>query len=144
MYAVRRPVENRYLVRERDRRRGREFLAFSLALLPPMAVLFAAIWANVETVKLGYQLERLQAQLETLTRRNQNLQAERAQAASLGRVEAVARQKLGLGPAVPAQVIEIREGTSGTPRVEAPPVPTPEPTPELVGPPAPESNEEGF
>jgi len=36
VYAVRRPVENVYLVRERDRRRTRELLALVLAAIPPM------------------------------------------------------------------------------------------------------------
>ena len=66
MYTVRRPVENVYLVREPDRRRTRELLALLLSPLPPMAVLFAAIWTNLETFRLGYQIERLQKQKETL------------------------------------------------------------------------------
>ena len=58
-YAVRRPVENVYLVRERDRRRSRELFGLALAAVPPVVVLFVAIWANVKTVELGYQLARL-------------------------------------------------------------------------------------
>ena len=73
MYAVRRPVENVYLVRERDRRRTRELFAFALAALPPMAVLFAAIWANLETVRLGYQLENVEKQCAPLTVDEQRL-----------------------------------------------------------------------
>ena len=34
-----------------------------------MAVLFAAIWTNLETFRLGYQIERLQKQKETLVER---------------------------------------------------------------------------
>ena len=55
-YAVRRPVENLYLVRERDRQRTRELVVLALAAVPPAVVLFLAIWANLETVRLGYQL----------------------------------------------------------------------------------------
>src|ERR1035437_1988543 len=50
-YAVRRPVENLYLVRERDRQRTRELVALALVAVPPAVVLFLAIWANLETVR---------------------------------------------------------------------------------------------
>ena len=43
MYAVRRRVENVYLVRERDRRRTVELLALVLAALPLLGVLFAVV-----------------------------------------------------------------------------------------------------
>src|SRR5262249_1895337 len=76
--AVRKPVENVSLVRERDRKRTRELLALALAALPPMLVLFAAIWANLETVRLGYQLERLESQREVLVKRGRSLRAEKA------------------------------------------------------------------
>jgi len=144
-YAVRRPVENVYLVRERDRKRTRELLALALAVLPPMAVLFAAIWANLETVRVGYQLERLESQREVLIRRQRNLLAEKAAASSLGRVESIARARLELGPPRLLQVIQVQDGAFG--------VPTPEPRatppvasdlPEMYGPPAPISTEEGF
>ena len=48
-YAVRRPVENLYLVRERVRQRTRELVVLALAAVPPAVVLFLAIWANLET-----------------------------------------------------------------------------------------------
>jgi len=144
VYAVRRPVENVYLVRERDRKRSRELLALALAAVPPMAVLFGAIWANLETVRLGYQLERLESQADVLARRNRNLAAERAQAAALARVEDIAREKLGLAPPRLEQLIQVKDGTLDVP---APPAPTPPPAsdlPEMYGPPAPIQTEEGF
>lgn len=110
MYAVRRPVANVYLVRERDRRRSRELLAFVLAALPPMAVLFGAIWANLETVRLGYQLELLARQREQLVEKNRHLKTARAQASALARVESVARGKLGLVPPRPDQIVLVRDG----------------------------------
>src|SRR5437764_156441 len=115
MYAVRRPVENVYLVRERDRRRTRELLALALAALPPMAVLFAAIWANLETVRLGYQLERLSKQRETLVEKRRQLLTARAESAALDRVEALARGTLGLRPPRLDQVILIRDSVLSPP-----------------------------
>src|SRR5512140_1873781 len=140
MYAVRRPVANVYLVRERDRRRSRELLAFSLAALPPMAVLFAAIWANLETVRLGYQLERLERQKEQLVEKSRQMRTARAQAAALSRVEAVAKGTLGLVPPRPGQLVLIHDGletgasfaaapaasvTAAAPAVPAPAAPAP-------------------
>lgn len=119
-YAVRRPVENVYLVRERDRKRTREFAALALAAVPPMLVLLAAIWANLETVRLGYQLARVARQKESLLERNRQLRMDRAQATALARVDALARTKLGLFPPAPWQILRIEEGASGTPAVPSP------------------------
>lgn len=141
MYAVRRPIDNVYLVRERDRRRTRELLALSLAALPPMAVLFAAIWANLETVRLGYQLERVEKQREVLLERNRQLRVEKAQATALARVESIAKGRLGMVPPRPAQVILVEDGVLGSVRRKAAPGAK---GPELIGPPAPISTEEGF
>ncbi|HQR47073.1 MAG TPA: hypothetical protein PK598_13810 [Thermoanaerobaculia bacterium] len=117
-YAVRRPVENVYLVRERDRKRTREFASLVLAAVPPMLVLFAAIWANLETVRLGYQLARVGQQRESLLERNRQLRMDRAQAASLGRVDEIARRSLGLGPPSIEQILLI-EGDASRPAAAA-------------------------
>lgn len=127
-YAVRRPVENLYLVRERDRRRTRELLALGLAALPPAVVLFLAIWANLETVRLGYQLAKLAQVRKTLLEKRQVLEIDRAQAAALARVEPIARGRLGLVPPTLDQVILVRDASlvpasaaqSARPAVSAP------------------------
>ncbi len=142
MYTVRRPVENVYLVREPDRRRTRELLALLLSPLPPMAVLFAAIWTNLETFRLGYQIERLQKQKETLVERQRQLEMERARISALSRVENVARERLGLVTPGRGQVVFVKDGPSGTPPqlVVSPKAAGPE----TQGPPAPVRTEEGF
>ncbi len=139
-YAVRRPVENVYLVRERDRKRTREFAALALAAVPPMLVLFAAIWANLETVRLGYQLATVGKQREMLLERNRQLRMDRAQATSLARVDEMARRSLGLVPPAPEQILLIGRGTSGA----AGTVPTPRRAAPAAPPPTPDSTEEGF
>ncbi|MCL4808945.1 MAG: cell division protein FtsL [Thermoanaerobaculia bacterium] len=142
MYAVRRPVENVYLVREPDRRRTRELLALVLTPLAPMAVLFAAIWTNLETFRLGYQIERLQKQKESLAERQRQLEMERAGASALARVEGVARRQLGLVTPGRGQLVFVKDGVlarpAAAPRREAPALP------EMQGPPAPIRTEEGF
>lgn len=120
-YAVRRPVENVYLVRERDRVRTREFAALALAAIPPLLVLLAAIWANLETVRLGYQLSTVGHQRETLLERNRQLRMDRAQATALSRVDEIARQTLGLAPPAPEQLLLIQDGALGAKGVLAPP-----------------------
>lgn len=141
MYAVRRPVENVYLVRERDRRRTRELFAFTAAVLPPLAVLFAAIWANLETYQVGYQLARLGRQRELLVEKRRQLLVERAQASALGRVEAVARERLGLLPPRAGQLVLVRDAAlAGGPVAAAPALPREE----LIGPPSPPPTREGF
>ena len=142
MYTVRRPVENVYLVREPDRRRTRELLALLLSPLPPMAVLFAAIWTNLETFRLGYQIERLEKQKESLAEKQRQLEMERARVSALARVEGVARGRLGLVTPGTGQVVFVRDGVlAASPGAPGPAKPV---APEIQGPPAPVRTEEGF
>lgn len=127
MYAVRRPVENVYLVRERDRRRTRELLGLALSAVPPMVVLFAAIWANLETVRLGYQLQRLGKQRDTLVEKRRQLRTSRAEGAALDRVEKIARGTLGLQLPRLEQIITIHDGVLAP--VSLAPAPPPVPVP---------------
>lgn len=142
MYTVRRPVDNVYLVREPDRRRTRELLALLLSPLPPMAVLFAAIWTNLETFRLGYQIERLQKQKEVLEERQRQLEMERARVSALSRVEDVARERLGLVTPGQDQVVFVKDGAFGVAARRS--VSGRAPVPETQGPPAPVRTEEGF
>ena len=108
-YAVRRPVENVYLVRERDRHRSRELFGFALAAVPPVIVLFVAIWANVKAVELGYQIATVTKKRETLLEKKRKLEMDRAQAAALSRVEDVSRRTLGLVPPTLDQVVLVKD-----------------------------------
>ncbi|HEX2756880.1 MAG TPA: hypothetical protein VHP60_00090 [Thermoanaerobaculia bacterium] len=119
-YAVRRSVENVYLVRERDRRRTRELVALALAAVPPAIVLFLAIWANLETVRLGYQLATLARIRETLLERRHLLEMDRAQAVALARVERIARGTLGLVPPTLDQVILVKDTALVSPLAPVP------------------------
>lgn len=107
-----------------------------------MAVLFAAIWANLETVRLGYQLEQLQRQREVLAEKGRQLQSERAQAAALSRVEEIARGKLGLVSPRVSQIILVKDEAAVSDERAGRPATSK--VPELIGPPAPVSTEEGF
>ena len=133
-YAVRRPVENLYLVRERDRQRTRELVVLALAAVPPAVVLFLAIWANLETVRLGYQLAGVAKNREALLERRQGLEMDRAQAAALARVELIARGTLGMVPPTLDQVVLVRDAALAGPAAPAPAVPRATPPP--PGPPS--------
>ena len=124
-YAVRRPVENLYLVRERDRRRTRELLALVLAAVPPAVVLFLAIWANLETVGLGYQIAGVSKNRDALLEKKHRLEMDRAQAAALARVEPIARGTLGLVPPTLDQVILVRDAALDSPVSPPPSAPPP-------------------
>jgi len=108
-YAVRRPVENVYLVRERDRHRSRELFGFALAAVPPVIVLFVAIWANVKTVELGYRITTVAKNREALLEKKRKLEMDRALAAALSRVEDVSRRTLGLVPPTLDQVVLVKD-----------------------------------
>jgi len=118
-YAVRRPVENLYLVRERDRQRTRELVVLALAAVPPAVVLFLAIWANLETVRLGYQLAGVSKNREALLEKRHRLEMDRAQAAALARVEPIARGTLGMAPPTLDQVILVRDAALAPAPVKA-------------------------
>lgn len=141
MYAVRHRVENKYLVRERDRRRTVELLAFVVAALPLLAVLFAVVWTNLQTYQVGYQIGNLEKQREKLVEKRRQLLIDRAEASSLVKIEKTARGALGLLPARPDQLVLVRDSAVPGP---ARPAAAKGPRPDLVGPPAPESTEEGF
>jgi cell division protein FtsL len=107
-----------------------------------MAVLFAAVWTNIETFRLGYQIERLQKQKESLAERQRQLEMERARVSALARVEDVARLRLGLVTPGSEQVVFVKDGAfSGATPVAPPAKPA---LPETQGPPAPVQTEEGF
>ncbi len=142
MYAVRHRIINSYLVRERDRRRMVELLALVLAALPLLTVLFAVIWANLKTYEVGYQIGNLEKQREVLLEKRRHLLIERAEASSLVRVERIARDSLGLVPPRPEQLILVQDVSRKEATGRPPAVPAARP--DVIGPPAPVSTEEGF
>jgi len=145
VYDVRRPIDNTFLVRERDRRRMRELLVLLVALLPPLAVLFFGVRTNLQTIQLGYQIGRLEKQRDRLIERRRRLLIEKAQESALARVEGIARGPLGLVPPRPEQVVLVRDGALGAPAAHAAPATSAvAPAVNLVGPPAPPATEEGF
>lgn len=95
-YAFHRPVDNSYLVRERDRRRWRELALLMVALVPLGLGLLAYTWVHLEVLDTGYRIGALERQLEELTRHERQLRLEAAYLASPRQLEERAGGELGM------------------------------------------------
>lgn len=76
--------------------------AFTLVLL---AMVTLYIWYQTESVRLNYETDRLRGQIALLKEDIRKLEAEKSRLLALDRVEATARQELGLTDPQPGQVI---------------------------------------
>ena len=76
--------------------------AFTLVLL---AMLTLYIWYQTESVRLNYEIDRLQRQIATLKEDIRRLETEKSKLLSLDRVEETARRELGLTDPQPGQII---------------------------------------
>lgn len=95
-YAYRRPVENAYLVRQRDRRRLRELVLLLAALLPLGIGLLTYTWVHNEVIETGYAIRDLERRLEERTRELEQLRVEAEFLGSPGQVEQRASEELGM------------------------------------------------
>ena len=75
-----------------------------LASLVLFGVLFY-VWQHIQVVRLGYEIEHLQAERVALVRQENELRFEVARLRSLRRVEEIGRRQLGLTSPVSGQVI---------------------------------------
>lgn len=104
-YAIRRPVVNAYLVRERDRKRLRELLLVALLVLPLGLGLLADIWIHMRVIESSYRLSQLEYTLRELERKERRLRLEASYLASPQRVEALAVDQLGMVEPAPEQLL---------------------------------------
>lgn len=108
MYAVKRPIENAHIARERDRHRFRE-LAAVLALGVPVGLfLLLFTWQNLEVIRQGRELSRLQQMEGDLRDRNRKLRIELESLTSLDTVASRA-SSLGLRPATSDQLVIVKD-----------------------------------
>jgi cell division protein FtsB len=66
LYAIHRPVENAYLVRERDRRLIRELMGVVAVVLVLGGGLLAYTWVHIEIVRTGYRIDQREKELHGL------------------------------------------------------------------------------
>lgn len=97
-YLLPRPPRNRYLVRQRDRRRLRELLRVALAIVVVGVALLGYTWLHLESLGGGYRVEGLEQRLHELERRERHLRLEEAYLSSPQRVETRASKQLGMKP----------------------------------------------
>ena len=93
-YAVHRPVENVFLVRQRDRRRLRELAGVAAAVLVLGGGLFAYTWVHVEMLRTGYRVDELEKRLGRLLEVERKWRLEAAFAAHPALLEERAREEL--------------------------------------------------
>lgn len=95
-YVTARPVRNRYLVRERDRRRLLEMGQVTVAVLLVGVALLAYTWLHLRLLGSGYRVENLQRELHELERLERHMSLEAAYLSSPARVENRALTELGM------------------------------------------------
>jgi cell division protein FtsL len=104
-YLLPRPPRNRYLVRQRDRRRMHELLRVAVAILVIGLALLGYTWVHLELLGSGYRVETLETRLHELERRERHLRLEEAYLSSPQRVEARASRELKMQPPALAQLL---------------------------------------
>lgn len=108
-YAIHRPVVNRHVVRDRDRRWVRELGFIVIVSLPILASLLVSIWLRSEVLSTGYRTHELEQQLRAVEQVERRLQLESAYLASPGRVERRATTELHMVTPAPSQLIYVEE-----------------------------------
>ncbi len=100
-------IDNSRLRREVDSEKRRE--CYSLLGSGILVFLFVLLfaWTHFQGVRYGYQIEDLKGQRAGLEEWNRQLHLEEASLADPQRIDTLARQKLGLVPPSPQQVIRV-------------------------------------
>ena len=111
-YAIRRPVENTYLVRQRDRRRVRDLVSVLLAVSLAGGGLLAYTWIHIEILRTGYLVTELEQTLEVLLEEERRFRLEASQLTRPEGIAARAREELGMTPATLGQTVFWREITA--------------------------------
>ena len=108
-YAVHRPVENTYLVRQHDRKRLRELFGVAVAVLVLGGGLFAYTWVHVEMLRTGYRVDDLETRLKHLLEVERQWRVKGAFAAHPELIARRAKQRLGMSDPNLDQVIFFEE-----------------------------------
>ena len=87
MYAQKKSIENAHIVRERDRQRFRELFAVLSLGIPIGFFLLLFTWQNLEVIRLGHEVTRLQNQKKQIENDNKALQLQLDHMTSLRAVE---------------------------------------------------------
>ncbi len=111
VYFVKR-IDNSRRRREVDAEKRHE--CYSLLGLGILVLLFCLLLArqHFQHIRYGYQIQELKGQRATMEEWNRRLRLDEASLADPQRIDTYARQKLGLAPPAPQQVIHIGSASS--------------------------------
>jgi hypothetical protein len=109
MYTQKKPIENAHIVRERDRRRFRELLAVLALGLPIGLFLLLFTWQNLEVIRLGREVTRLQKLQKEIDEENKKLQFELDRLTALESVEQRAKA-LEFSPTDSRSIVLVNRG----------------------------------
>jgi cell division protein FtsL len=113
-------IDNSRLRREVDLRKRRE----CFRLLGPAVLIFLFLllfaWQHFQCIRIGYQIEQLKVERESLEQWNHQLRLEQASLADPQRIDALAREKLGFTFPRADQVIQVGPSDARRPAVESP------------------------
>ncbi len=104
---------NVHLAREYDTRRGRGLWALLLGIVAAAAPVIGYVVQQNSYVQVQYRIEELRRRQNELREQERRLRIERAALEALPRVEALARERLGLTPPQSGQVVVIGRGSPG-------------------------------
>ncbi len=108
-------IDNSRLVRQRDPGYVRECAALLAGALVCLAVVLLCAWQYFEYVQTGYRLEELRARHEQVLEWNRSLRLEHATLTDPMRIDALARNRLGLEIPQAGQMILLGTGVPRTP-----------------------------
>jgi len=108
-YSVRRPVDNAFLVRDRDRQLRRDLLSVLAVALPLSAGVLAYVWISSQVWDVGYEVLALEQTLERQMEHERRLSVEAATLSRHGRIEERAVVELGLEEIRPEGVVFAEE-----------------------------------
>ena len=111
VYFVKR-IDNSRRRREVDPQKRHE--CYSLLGLGSLVLLFCLLLArqHFQHIRYGYQIQELKGQRTTLEEWNRQLRSDEASLADPQRIDAYARERLGLAPPAPEQMIHIGPASS--------------------------------
>jgi len=87
-----------------ERRLG---LALVLGAIVFVAVALLLVWVRLQSVHTGYQLSAARHLAHRLEQEQRELELELATLTSPGRLERLARERLGMGPPAPGQIVSV-------------------------------------
>ncbi len=96
IHTIRRPVDNAFLVRERDRRLLRDVLVGLLAVVVLGSGLLTYAWVHIETLRTGYRIDELERTLHSVEEEERLLLLQAAWATHPEQIADRAEAELGL------------------------------------------------